>query len=225
MAAQTQTDAPKRILILDDHPITRYGLRQLLEQEADLAVCGEARNAHEALEAIRQLQPDLVLADIALPGKSGLEFIKDAKQSCPLVTVLAISMCDEEIYAPRVLKCGGRGYIMKDAGGEKLLLAIRRVLSGSIYVSEAMNDKMLDSLTGRHPHSTGSTLDLLTDREFEVFKLIGQGLTTREIASQLKMSGKTVEAHRLHIRQKLKLSNGLKLTKFAVRWENTQPSQ
>lgn len=213
----------KKIFILDDHPVTRYGLSQLLKQEPDLEVCGEASNANDALNAIKQLQPDLVLADIALPGKSGLEFIKDASVLHPNVAVLAISMCDEDLYALRVLKAGGRGYLMKHAGGEKLVAAIRRVLAGHLYVSEAMNEKMLGGLAGRYQHANDSALNLLTDREFEVFKLIGQGLTTHELGAQLHMSVKTVESHRLHIRQKLKLASGAALIKFAVRWESTQP--
>jgi DNA-binding NarL/FixJ family response regulator len=215
--------AEKRILIVDDHPMTRYGIAQLIGQEHDLAVCGEVENAHRALAAVKTLKPDLVLADLAMPGKSGLELIRELKIQHPDVAVLVVSMHDESIYAERVLRAGGRGYLMKSAGGEKLIQAIRRVLSGQVCVSEAMSDRIMDVFAGRRPGGArDSTLATLTEREFGVFELLGQGLTTRETAKNLHISAKTVETHRLHIVEKLKLKGSSELTKFAICWVRAQ---
>jgi DNA-binding NarL/FixJ family response regulator len=208
----------KRILILDDHPMMREGLAQLIGNEADLSVCGEAENAKEAIEKINALRPDLVLADITLPGKNGLELIKDVQALLPGMAVLVISMHDESLYAERVLRAGGRGYIMKQEGGRKLMQAIRQVLNGQIYVSEKMSAKILESFSGRRGEASGSPVEKLTDREFEVFQLVGQGKGTKEIASHLNLSAKTVEVHRLNIKQKLKLQTAAELIHYAVRW-------
>ncbi|MGO8931174.1 MAG: response regulator [Limisphaerales bacterium] len=212
----------KRILILDDHPITRYGLTQLLSHEPDLLVYGEAESAAQALGAIKSTCPDLVLADITMPGRSGLEFIKDMRAQHPRVAVLVMSMHDETIYAERVLRAGGRGYIMKNEGGEKLLEAIRQVLQGQVYVSKHMSAALLEVFTP-HRSSTGeATPAALSDREFEVFQLIGQGLSTQQIGQRLNVSVKTVGTHRLHIKQKLNLRTGPELIRHAVRWAAAQ---
>ncbi len=214
--------ARKKILIMDDHPMTRYGLVQLIKHEPDLAVCGEADSAHKALGMLKTCQPDLTLADITMAGKSGLEFIKDALVQHPGLPVLVLSMHDETIYAERVLRAGGRGYIMKSEGGAKVLTAIRRVLNGEIYVSEHLSGRILDVFAGRRRRQTDSLLSELTDREFETFQLLGRGLTTREIAKQLHISPKTVDTHRLHIKEKLQLHSLPALMKFALRWGATQ---
>lgn len=216
--------ARKKILIVDDHPMMRSGLTQLVNNEPDLTVCGEAENAFQALDAIALLKPDLVLADITLPGKSGLELIKDVQAMHPGLAVLAISMHDEEIYAERVLRAGGRGYIMKQVGGKKMTEAIRQVLSGQIYVSEKMSARILEIFSGRRAEAGGSPVAKLTDREFQVFELIGQGLGTREIAGRLHLSAKTVEVHRVNIKRKLKLKTAPELIHFAVRWMESQPT-
>ena len=166
----------KKVFIVDDHPMMREGLAQLIGNDPGLEVCGEAGDAHEALEKIAALKPDLVLTDITLPGKNGLELIKDIKAMHPGLLVLAISMHDETLYAERVLRAGGRGYIMKQEGGKKIAEAIRQVLNGQIYVSEKMSAKILEIFSGHGANVAASPVENLTDREFEVFQLIGQGL-------------------------------------------------
>jgi len=222
MSKKSATLAKKRILIVDDHPMMRQGLAQLIGAEPDLTVCGEAENASLALEAVGTLNADLVLADISLPGKNGLELIKDFHAIRPGLSVLVISMHDESLYAERVLRAGGRGYIMKQEGGKKLMQAIRQVLSGKIYVSEKMSAEILETFSGRRAGTEGSPVEKLTDREFEVFQAIGQGKGTREIADHLHLSIKTVEAHRSNIKAKLKLKSAVELVRYAVRWSESQ---
>ena len=213
---------PSRILILDDHPLTRYGMARLIEQEPNLAVCGEAESAQSALAAVKDLKPRLVLADLTLPGGEGLEFIKDMRALPPEVAVLVVSMHDETLYAERALRAGARGYIMKNEGGEKLVEAIGQVLQGKTYLSASMSGRVMDVFSTRRRRTDGSLLDKLTDREFEVFHLLGQGLTTHEIGERLRLSTKTVETHRIHVRQKLQIKTGPGLIKYAVRWTGMQ---
>ena len=208
----------KRILIVDDHPMMRQGLSLLIGLQPDLLACGESASAEHALGAIKGLKPDLVLADISLPGKNGLELIKDFQAVQPGLPVLVISMHDESLYAERVLRAGGRGYIMKQEGGEKLMQAIRRVLDGKIYVSEKMSALILESFAGGRAGSESSPMEKLSDREFEVFEHIGQGLKTRDIAEKLHLSVKTVDVHRANIKKKLGLASAPELIRFAVRW-------
>lgn len=215
----------KKILVVDDHPMMRQGLVQLIEHESDLAASGEASTAAQALNLISARKPDLVLADISLPDKSGLELIKDMQVFHPDLPVLVFSMHDESIYAERVLRAGGRGYIMKQEGGKKLMQAIRQVLNGHIYVSEKISAKILEIFAGRKAESVESPMELLTDREFEVFQLIGQGKATREIADYLHLSIKTVEVHRANIRRKLKLKNGTEVLRSAIRWLEARTPQ
>ncbi|HXT42411.1 MAG TPA: response regulator transcription factor [Candidatus Angelobacter sp.] len=213
----------KRILIVDDHPMMRQGLAQLIGNEPDLVVCSEAEDARGALEAANKHVPDLMLADITLPDKSGLELIKDVQAIHPGLAVLVISMHDESLYAERVLRAGGRGYIMKQEGGRKLMEAIRQVLGGQIYVSEKMSARILEIFSGnRSETSRRSPMGNLTDREFEVFQLIGQGKGTQQIAQKLHLSVKTVEVHRVNIKAKLKLESASELIRFAVRWVEAQ---
>jgi DNA-binding NarL/FixJ family response regulator len=222
MKSKNKSVPKQKLLILDDHPMMRHGLHQLISNEADLSVCAEAENAGQALEAIAAEKPDLVLADISLPDKGGIEFIKDVQALYPQMPVLVISMHDESLYAERVLRAGGRGYIMKQEGGRKLMLAIRQVLNGQIYVSEKMSAKFLENFSGQRSQSTRSPIERLTDREFEVLQLIGQGKGTRQIAQTLHISVKTVEVHRLHIKEKLKLEDAPSLVRYAVRWVESQ---
>ena len=221
-AKKKPAPAKKKLLIVDDHPMMRQGLTMLINHEPDLTVCGEAETAHQALAAVGTLKPDLVLADITMPGKNGLEFIKDLHAMHPGTAVLAVSMHDESVYAERVLRAGGRGYIMKQEGGKKLMQAIRQVLNGEIYVSEKMSAKILEIFSGRRAVTSQSPVEQLTDREFEVYQLIGQGRGTKEIAGQLHLSVKTIEVHRLHIKEKLKLVTATELIRHAVRWVESQ---
>ena len=214
--------ARRRILIVDDHPFMRAGLAQLIDRQADMQVCAEAGNAVEAARELARAQPDLVLTDITMPGRSGLEFIKDLLAAQPGMPVLVVSMHDEAIYAERVLRAGARGYIMKEAGGENLLTALRRILGGEVYLSPAMSARILENLSGRRPRGSNSPIEKLTDREFEVFQLIGQGKSTRDIAEQLHLSSKTVDVHRGHIKEKLELKDTTALVRHAVRWVETQ---
>ena len=209
--------ARKKIFIVDDHPMMREGLAQLIAQESDLMVCGEADDATAALDQIEKLKPDLALVDITLRSTSGLELIKDLAIRAPQTAVLVISMHDESLYAERVLRAGGRGYVMKQEGGKKLMEAIRHVLSGKTYVSEKISAKILDLFSGR-PAEGSSPVERLTDREFQVFQLIGSGLSTKEIADKLHVSAKTVEVHRVNIKQKLRVDTAPELLRFAVRW-------
>jgi DNA-binding NarL/FixJ family response regulator len=212
----------RRIFIVEDHPITRRGLVGLINQEADLEVCGEAESAVRALEAIKTLKPDLALVDITLPRKSGLVLIKDIRLWAPGVYVLVLSMHDENLYAERVLRAGGHGYIMKSEGGEKLLQAIRRVLTGKTCVSEGVSSRIVETFAGRRKQAGDSSLGSLTDREFEVFQNLGQGLPTAEIGRRLHLSPKTVDSHRLHIKEKLQLRSLPELMRYAVRWAATE---
>ena len=212
------TSRRKRILIVDDHPVVREGLVQQLNREPDLEVCAQAGNASQALEAVERTKPDLVLADINLPGRSGLELIRDIRAVAPSLPVLVLSMHDEAVFAERVLRAGGRGYVSKQAGPEKLAEAIRRVLSGQIYVAETVSTRLLDGLSGKGSGRVASPMEQLTDRELEVFTLIGHAKGTKEIAQSLHMSTKTVEAHRGAIKRKLKLKTGPELTRHAVLW-------
>ncbi len=209
---------PKTILIVDDHPMMREGLAQLIGHEKDLQICGEAGDAHEGFDKANTLKPDLVLTDITLPGKSGVEFIKDLKAAQPDARVLVISMHDEALYVERVLRAGARGYIMKQEGGRKIMEAIRHVLDGRIYVSEKMSAKILEIFSGARPEAAASPLEKLTDREFEIFQLIGKGLSTLQMAEHLHVSPKTVEVHRANIKAKLNFKTAPELLRHAVRW-------
>ncbi|PTX98919.1 response regulator transcription factor [Opitutus sp. ER46] len=222
-ASRGAGDAERRtILIVDDHPFMRAGLAQLIDKQADLRVCGEAGDPAEALRKLAELKVDLVLTDMTMPGRSGIEFIKDVQALYPKMPMLVVSMHDEVIYAERVLRAGARGYIMKEAGGENLLFAIRQVLVGQAYVSPRVSAKILDDMSGRKPRGSNSPIERLSDREFEVFQLIGQGKSTREIAKQLGLSPKTVDVHRANTKEKLGLDDATALVRHAVRWVESQ---
>jgi DNA-binding NarL/FixJ family response regulator len=219
---KNNSKAKKRILIVDDHPMMRQGLAQLITSEPDLMVCCEADTAGQALDLAAAQKPDLALVDISLPDKNGLELIKDIHVLCPKVLILVVSMHDESLYAERVLRAGARGYIMKQEGGKKLVEAIRQVLSGRIYVSEKMSARILEIFSGRRSENAGSSVERLSDREFEVFQLISEGKGTREIAGHLHLSVKTVEVHRANIKEKLKVNTATDLIRYAVRWSEAQ---
>ena len=214
--------ARKRILVVDDHPLMRVGLCEIIRNTPDLEICAEAGSPAEVLTLLNKIVPDLLLMDMNMPGRSGVEFIKDVLAPHPGLPILVLSMHDEGIYAARALRAGALGYLMKDAGGEKLLDAIRHVLSGRVYVSEKMAKHFLDTMTGRKPCLTKSPMEKLSDREFEIFRLIGQGATTGRMAEQLNLSPKTVAAHRGNIKEKLGLQTASEVVHYAVRWVETQ---
>lgn len=213
---------PKRLLIVDDHPMMRNGLAQLIDNEGDLQVSSQADNAGQAINAVSKQKFDLALVDISLPDKNGLELIKDLRTLNPSLPILVVSMHDEMIYAERVLRAGARGYIMKQEGGQKFLQAIRQVLAGQVFVSEKMSARILENFSSHQTGAAGSPVRRLSDREFEVFQLIGQGVGTGEIANRLHLSVKTVEVHRANIKQKLELTTATELVRYAVRWLDSQ---
>lgn len=220
-AAKSKKEKNK-ILIVDDHPIVRRGLAELINQEEDLIVCGQADDAYDAMEAIKALKPDMVIVDISLKEKSGLEVIKDIKAQYPALTVLTLSMHDESLYAERALRAGARGYIMKLEATEKVITAIRKVLSGQVYVSNGVAARMVGKFVGGRPDVGASDIDRLSDRELEVFCLIGQGHGTREIAERLHLSVKTIETYRAHIKEKLNLASAAELLQYAIRWASSK---
>jgi DNA-binding NarL/FixJ family response regulator len=221
-AARSRTPARHRILLVDDHPITRQGLAALINLETDLEVCGEAENVGDALVLIERVKPALVVVDLSLPGRGGLDLIKDLAVQQPGLPALVLSMHDEALHAERVLRAGARGYLMKAAGGRAVMEAIRTVLGGGIYVSAAVNARILAGLSAGKSREADSFVGRLSDREFEIFQLIGQGLGTREIAGRLNLSIKTVEAHRANLKSKLDLRDAPALVREAVRWVESQ---
>jgi DNA-binding NarL/FixJ family response regulator len=208
----------KKILLVDDHPLMRRGQADLLGREPDLVVCGEAGTAREAMAAIAKLSPDLVLTDMALPDKDGLELIKDIQALHPGLPVLAMSMQDESLYAARVLRAGGRGYIMKAEGPERLAIAIRDVLNGQVVLSARMAAKMLEAMVGPAGKTSDAPETRLSDRELEVLRLFGEGWSTEEIATRLHLSPKTVDVHRANIKEKLSLKTTPEFQRHAIRW-------
>jgi len=211
-------DHRARILIVDDHPLVRSGLRVLIDDEPDLQVCGEAADADEAIRVLDARKPDLVIIDLSLKGSSGLELIKRIKSRAPDVKMLVSSMHDESLYAERVLNAGALGYINKQEAMEKVIEAIRGILQGRVFLSSAMSDRFLQRLTKDQKSQEQSAVGSLSDRELQVFELIGRGLATSAIAGQLHLSVKTVETHREKIKSKLKLTTATELTKHAVQW-------
>ncbi len=207
-----------KILIVDDHPILRKGLAMVINQEQDLVVAGEAEDAQAALKMIDSVKPDLAIVDLSLPGIDGIELIKTMKLKYKDLPSLVVSMHDESIYAERALRAGARGYIMKQEAVEKVLVAIRRVVKGEIFVSDKITTKMLETLILSDDKKVSSPVDLLSNRELTVFRLIGQGFKTSQIASELHLSVKTVESYRSHIKDKLKLDTGTDLMKYAIQW-------
>ncbi|MDF1815277.1 MAG: response regulator transcription factor [Verrucomicrobiales bacterium] len=212
--------AEKQILIVDDHPIMRMGLRAMISDKDDLAVIGEAGTANDALEFVESHeQIDLVILDMSLPDRSGLDLIKDLRVMRPEIKCLFISSHDENVYAERVLRAGGRGYVMKDRAPDCLEVAIRTVLKGGVFLSPDMTAKLMEVLAGGN---AGSEVAGLTDRELEVYRAIGSGKTSREIADLLGISIRTVDAHRTHIKNKLGLRDAAELNYQAIRWMDSQ---
>ena len=208
----------KRIMVIDDHPMMRAGVIQLIEKQPGMAVCGEAGNPADAMKLLPKCRPDLILVDISMKGSSGLEFIKNAHAVHGHIPMLAVSMHDEKVYAERALRAGASGYIMKEESAEYLIIAIKRVLEGGIYLSKEMSTRLLKTFGNPDGRNPDSPLQKLTDREFEVFRLIGEGKTTEEIAEHLHISPKTVDVHRFQIKEKLQLASSTALVHYAVHW-------
>jgi DNA-binding NarL/FixJ family response regulator len=207
-----------RILIVDDHPIVRQGLVQMLGHEPDMEACGGAESAAEALKAIAAAPPDAAIVDLSLKDSSGLELLKDIRVRYPRLPVLVLSVYDESMYAERALRAGAKGYMMKEEAAEKVVTAIRRILAGQIYLSEAMASRLLHVLVDGRPDAGLSPAERLSDRELEVFQLIGQGFGNTEIARRLHLSPRTVETYRGHIKEKLNLSGATELLQHAIQW-------
>ena len=214
----------KRILLVDDHPLMREGVARWIQRASGLELCGQAESTAQALSLVAKLKPDLVLTDISLTGRNGLELIKDLRALEPDLPVLVLSMHEESLYAGRSLRAGARGYIMKRAGGDRVVEAIRQVLQGRIAVSPEMASQLLEEYSGRRPRSGRIALPNLTDREFEIFQLLGEARSNREIADQLHLSPKTVETHRMNLLRKLKLKTAAELLRFALQYVEKESS-
>jgi DNA-binding NarL/FixJ family response regulator len=216
--SHSPASSKKRILVVDDHPIVRQGLALLINQEPDLLVCGEAEEATGAMHVLASAKPDILIVDISLNGPDGIDLLKNIRSSHPTLPVLILSMHDESIYAERALRAGANGYIMKQEATEKVLVALRRILGGEIYVSDHIANKMLKHyITGPGTLRHSSIADL-SDRELEVFRLIGEGHGTRQIAEELHLSVKTVESYQAHIKEKLSLRSARELMQHAIQW-------
>ncbi|MGH8284486.1 MAG: response regulator, partial [Steroidobacteraceae bacterium] len=220
MKTAFRTAAPRRVLIVDDHPIVRHGLRRMIELEPDLAVCGEAQTEKEAREAIRELAPDVVIVDISLGQGDGLELVRDVHAQRPELPMLVLSMHDELIYAERLLAAGASGYIMKQAASDQLIIALRQVLEGARYLSESLASALqLARETGTSSlAAVGDPVHRLSNRELQVLSFIGRGLSSREAADALGLSIKTVESHRQSLKRKLNLATNAQLLQFAINW-------
>lgn len=211
-----------KVLIVDDHPIVRQGFTQFINREPDLEVCGDAEDANRALIAIEKLNPDIAIIDISLKGSNGLELIKSIRMQYPKLLMLVVSMHDESRYAERVLRAGARGYVMKEEKIDVVLKAVRQVLRGDIYLSEQMIPKVLTRIIDESRDPNGTVVEILSDRELEIFHLIGHGQKTCQIAEQLHVSVKTVESHYVHIKKKLNLKNAIELYQRAFQWVESE---
>jgi DNA-binding NarL/FixJ family response regulator len=223
MASSQPAGKPQatRILLVDDHPMVRERLAEIIGHEKDLMVCGEAEDRAGALAAISAASPDLAIIDLALKNSNGLELIKDVHSRWPRLLVLVLSMHDESLYAERVMRAGARGYITKQEATRNILVAIRRVLSGEVYLSGKAASTVIAHLTAK-PGAGGSIADLLTDRELQVFELTGNGLSTREISEHLHIDVKTVETYRIRIKEKLGIRASSELLQLAIRWNQNR---
>ena len=208
----------KRIVIVDDHPLFRKGLEQLIHSEDGFAVCGEANNAPEAMDVIRKLNPDLAIVDLSLPGANGIELIKNIRAEFSKLPILVLSMHDESLYALRALRAGAEGYVMKHEAMANVIQAIREVFSGRPYLSPAMAAQVITKFAHRQVEGEADAVERLSDRELEILELIGKGNDVRQIAKLLHLSPKTVETHRSHIKDKLDLKNSREVARFALQW-------
>jgi DNA-binding NarL/FixJ family response regulator len=223
-SATARSDAI-RVIIVDDHPLLRKGVCQLINQQKDLVVVGEAESANKGIEMIEKTCPDIALIDISLNGTSGIELLKNLKARFPKLKMLVLSMHDESVYAQRSLRAGASGYIMKQEGTDRVLGALRKVAHGDVYLSERLGNQMLHTLVDGHAPLAVSPVEELSDRELEVFNLIGQGHGTRPIAEKLHLSVKTIESHRAHIKEKLSLQSASELVHHAIQWVQSERNQ
>ena len=210
--------AKTRVLLVDDHPVLTHGLTLIINSESDLEVCGHAEDADRALALVGSLNPELAIVDISLKNSDGIQLLKNLKARYPELLTLVLSLHDEALYAERALRAGASGYVMKQSSLQTVLLAIRKVLDGGIYVSDKIADRILAKSSGTRPVSAESPMERLSDREREVFRKVGQGLGTKEIADQLHLSIKTVETYRAHIKVKLKIDTASELIQKATLW-------
>jgi len=209
---------------VDDHPLVREWLTNLIHQQFDLVVCGESEDAPHALREIAATAPDVAIVDISLKSGSGIELIKNLKAMQPDVVVIVLSMHDERLYAERALRAGARGYIMKSETAKKVVMVIRQVLAGKIYMSESLAAVFAEKFVDGRLPASGSLVEQLSDRELETFQLLGKGYETRQVAEMMNVSMKTVQAHCAHIKEKLKLTNAAELLREAVRWQENNPA-
>jgi DNA-binding NarL/FixJ family response regulator len=221
-ATATAVSRKSKIFVVDDHPIVRQGLGLLINREPDMIVCGAAEETQSALRAIPTLQPDVMVVDISLSGPDGLELVKTIRTRDANLPILVLSMHDESIYAERALRAGANGYIMKQEATEKVLVAIRRILRGEVYLSDRVSSKMLQQYVRGSSTARESPVADLSDRELEVFRLVGEGHGTRQIAEELHLSVKTVETYQAHIKEKLSLRNARELVQHAIEWHLTE---
>jgi DNA-binding NarL/FixJ family response regulator len=212
------TEGKRRVFVVDDHPIVRQGLALLINQEPDLVVCGEAEEGEAALGTLTARRPDVVVLDISLPGPDGLELLKIIRATDATLPILVLSMHDESVYAERALRAGANGYIMKQEATDKVLVALRRILAGEVYVSERFAARLLGQMVSRPGQARRTPIASLSDRELEVFQLIGEGHGTRQIAEELHLSVKTVESYQAHIKEKLGLRSARELMQRAIEW-------
>jgi len=216
--ANNLTALKRRVLIVDDHPLMRQGLEQLINQQPDLAVCGEAEDVSQALQQTSELKPDVVIVDLSLRGSDGIELIRSLHLQYSQLPVLVLSMHDEAIYAERALKAGAWGYIMKQEATNQVLSAVRRVLAGEIHVSQQVSSRIMQGMVGGSGSSQRSPIERFSDRELEVFRKIGRGAATKEIATELHLSVKTIETYYAHIKEKLRLRSQRELVQHAIQW-------
>jgi DNA-binding NarL/FixJ family response regulator len=223
MTLKARKDKPSanitQVLIVDDHPVVRDGLTTIINNKQDMNVCGEADDAHEALKAITELRPDVVVVDISLKSSDGIELTKSIKAGHPELSVIVLSIYDESVYAERALRAGARAYLMKDAVSENIVMAIRTVLSGEIYVSNTVSKKFLHRIAGDKTGTTKTSIEKLSDREFEVFRLI---FKASQIAEKLHLSVKTVETYRGRLKEKLNLDDATELLQYAIKWAKSE---
>ena len=220
MAKPKQNKSVKRILLVDDHPMIRQGLARLINEDPKLVVAGEAGTCVDALRFVAKEKPDLAIIDLSLPDRDGLSLLKELLALHPDLSVLILSMHDETIYAERIIRAGGRGYIMKNKSSEQVMKAIHHVLAGEIYISPAMSQSILSRLSPAKREDNLAAVDNLSDRELQVYRLIGQGFKCSEIANRLHLSPKTIETHSNNIRNKLNLNDANELRRRAIQWSS-----